>query len=319
MCGERHEARAVAEARCAGRRASSSSSQSKRKAVSTLQRDDDRVNDDALDEYGDYGGDERPRGDVELTLRLGELFGARGDGRGLDEPRRLAVQLGTARSRHVDGSCDVAQGLTRVSAHAQGPREHERRSDEKHDRCVLEVSATYAPFASVGARTGARRQDGRDLENAVRNALAPALMAERYPRALIKIHVLVTCDDGGATSAAINAAGLALVDAGIFLRGVVAAARVGAPVAATTLVDPNRAEARHGVALDLACLPCFGEVLWTDLTGERPLQPDAYDSLIARALDAAAKVGEQLATAARDHVARLDAVREASLEAAVAS
>ena len=33
-----------------------------------------------------------------------ELFGARGDGRGLDEPRRLAVQLGTARSRHVDGS-----------------------------------------------------------------------------------------------------------------------------------------------------------------------------------------------------------------------
>ena len=109
-----------------------------------------------------------------------ELFGARGDGRGLDEPRRLAVQLGTARSRHVDGSCDVAQGLTRVSAHAQGPREHERRSDEKHDRCVLEVSATYAPFASVGARTGARRQDGRDLENAVRNALAPALMAERY-------------------------------------------------------------------------------------------------------------------------------------------
>ena len=178
-----------------------------------------------------------------------ELFGARGDGRGLDEPRRLAVQLGTARSRHVDGSCDVAQGLTRVSAHAQGPREHERRSDEKHDRCVLEVSATYAPFASVGARTGARRQDGRDLENAVRNALAPALMAERYPRALIKIHVLVTCDDGGATSAAINAAGLALVDAGIFLRGVVAAARVGAPVAATTLVDPNRAEARHGVAL----------------------------------------------------------------------
>ena len=155
-----------------------------------------------------------------------ELFGARGDGRGLDEPRRLAVQLGTARSRHVDGSCDVAQGLTRVSAHAQGPREHERRSDEKHDRCVLEVSATYAPFASVGARTGARRQDGRDLENAVRNALTPALMAERYPRALIKIHVLVTCDDGGATSAAINAAGLALVDAGIFLRGVVAAARV---------------------------------------------------------------------------------------------
>ena len=80
-----------------------------------------------------------------------------------------------------------------------------------------------------------------------------------------------------------------------------------------------RAEARLGVALDLACLPCFGEVLWTDLTGERPLQPDAYDSLIARALDAAAKVGEQLATAARDHVARLDAVREASLEAAVAS
>ena len=107
-----------------------------------------------------------------------ELFGARGDGRGLDAPRRLDVKLGTARSRHVDGSCDVAQGLTRVSAHAQGPREHERRSDEKHDRCVLEVAATYAPFASVGARTGARRQDGRDLENAVRNALTPALMAE---------------------------------------------------------------------------------------------------------------------------------------------
>lgn len=248
-----------------------------------------------------------------------ELFGVRSDGRELEQPRHLAVALGTARSRHVDGSCDITQGLTRVSAHAIGPREPDRRSDEKHDRCCLEVSATYAPFATIGARSGPRRQDGRDLETAVRRALEPALISERYPRSLIKIHILVTCDDGGGTCAAINAAGLALVDAGIFLRGVVAAARVGAPVVSATLVDPTRAEARRGVALDVASLPCFGEVLWTDLTGERPLQTDAYDVLVARALDAAAKVGEELAQAARDHVSLVDGVREASLEAAAAA
>ena len=134
-------------------------------------------------------------------------------------------------------------------------------------------------------------------------------MAERYPRALIKIHVLVTCDDGGATSAAINAAGLALVDAGIFLRGVVAAARVGAPVAATTLVDPNRAgsAARRRPRSGLSTV----------------LRRGALDGPDGRAAAAAGRLrffdsagagrrGEgrrRLATAARDHVARLDAVR----------
>ena len=242
------------------------------------------------------------------------LLGLRGDGRKVSEHRRLGVACGVARSRYVDGSCELTMGLTRVVAHVAGPREAPRRSDEVHDRGTLEVTAAVAPFAAVGERSGGSRdRASRELAAHVARALAGAVVLERYPRSRVDVHVHVLCDDGGAASCAVNAASLALVDAGVFLRDVAAGATVA--VHQKRLVwDPTRDEQRGASSLDVAVLPQFGTVLSAHLDGEA-LPQDELGALTDAAVAAACEVGDVLAEEVRAGVAHAVDCLEASAAA----
>jgi exosome complex component RRP41 len=61
----------------------------------------------------------------------------------------------------------------------------------------------------------------------MRSALEPAVFLERYPRASIDVYIEVLEADGGTRCASINAAAVALVDAGIPMKDLVAACAVG--------------------------------------------------------------------------------------------
>ena len=85
--------------------------------------------------------------------RWENLLGLRPDGRKLDEPRFVSCDLGRSREESVDGSCELRTGLTTVLATVEGPNAVQRRSDERHDRCTLDVRATICPFAPIGERS----------------------------------------------------------------------------------------------------------------------------------------------------------------------
>ena len=101
--------------------------------------------------YGHLSTKSTQRSDAQSTMgddeRWENLLGLRPDGRKPEEPRFVAAELGRSRCEFADGSCELRQGLTTVIATCAGPKEAARRSDERHDRCVLVVTATICAKA----------------------------------------------------------------------------------------------------------------------------------------------------------------------------
>lgn len=68
--------------------------------------------------------------------------------------------------------------------------------------------------------------DEKELASMVHSALIGVVMLETFPKAVVDIHVTVLESDGSLGSVVIQAASLALIDAGIEVRDVVSACTV---------------------------------------------------------------------------------------------
>ena len=94
----------------------------------------------------------------------------------------------------------------------------------------LEVRVQVAPFASrgrAGLAPSVAQEEERQLESALATALLPSVLLERFPKAVVEVHLLVlSLTGGGELAAAVTAASAALVEAGVELAGVVTGACV---------------------------------------------------------------------------------------------
>jgi exosome complex component RRP41 len=94
-----------------------------------------------------------------------------------------------------------------------------------------------------------------EISKVIREALEPALFVEEYPRTGIDIFIEVVQADGGTRTASINAAALALADAGIPLRSLPVACAIG-KIDGKIALDLNDVEDQKGEAdLPMAYLP----------------------------------------------------------------
>ena len=199
------------------------------------------------------------------------VSGLRVDGRRPHEVRRVRCRLGLF--GWADGSTLFEQGNTKVLAVVHGPRELQRRSEGSHDAAVLHVEYSMAPFAASERRrrrVGDRRNV--DAATAVRQSLACVIDAQQYPRSAIDISLYVLQADGGVLAASINAATLALIDAGIAVRDFVVGCSV-VYIGKTALLDPNFVEASSGGAeMALAITPSDGKCTLCTMEARLPLE-----------------------------------------------
>lgn len=85
----------------------------------------------------------------------------------------------------------------------------------------------------------------REMEEAICGVLSHAIIRSMYPRTLISVTVQVICNDGSLLSVAINAALIALIDAGIALKSLVTSATCAyipipsSPSEYTLILDPT--------------------------------------------------------------------------------
>jgi exosome complex component RRP41 len=187
------------------------------------------------------------------------LDGLRLDGRRAGEVRKIRCACGAL--ARADGSAYYEQGNTRVLAAVYGPREPASRGRMQHDRAVVFAEVSSAAFAAPGRRR-ARKGDRRSVDMAavVKSIFEGVILLKVLPRTQIDIYVQVLQDDGGALVAAVNAASVALVDAGIPMSDLVVACSVGY-VDEQFVVDLNAAEAAaDGPELTMAVLGHSGKV-----------------------------------------------------------
>ncbi len=153
------------------------------------------------------------------------IKGKRLDGRKLDELRPVSIEVGVI--PNADGSCRLRIGGTEVIVGVYGPREMFPRRLQEDDRAHINCIYDMAAFAtSERCRPGPSRRS-KEISEIMAKALAPAIMLEKYPRTGIDVYALVSNANAGTRCAAISAAAVALADAGIEMRDLVAAAASG--------------------------------------------------------------------------------------------
>ncbi|XP_040026837.2 exosome complex component RRP41 [Gasterosteus aculeatus] len=226
--------------------------------------------------------------------------GYRLDGRKATELRKLQARMGVF--AQADGSAYLEQGNTKVLAVVYGPHEvRGSRTRSRHERALINCQYSMATFSTAERKRrphGDRKSTEMSLH--LKQTFEAAVMTQLYPRSQIDIYVKILQSDGGNYSVCVNAATLAVIDAGIPMRDYVCACTVGF-VDETPLADLCYAEEGGGVSsLALALLPRGGQIALLQMDAR--LHQDHLDLLIAAAMTACKGVSKLLDEVVRRHL-----------------
>ncbi len=101
----------------------------------------------------------------------------------------------------------------------------------------------------------------------IRESLEPSIFSIMFPRTAVDIYIEVVQADGGTRCASITAASLALADAGVPLKDLVAGCAAG-KIDGTLVLDLNDTEDKYGEAdLPLAFMPRTKEITLLQMDG----------------------------------------------------
>jgi len=154
-----------------------------------------------------------------------------------------------------------------------------------------------APFSvDERIRPGPSRRE-TEISKVTRLALEPALFLEKYPETVVDVYIEIIQADGSTRVTGINAASLALADAGVPMRDLVVALS-GGKIDGTTIIDLCGKEDNYSVAdIPLAFLPRKGEITLLQMDGQ--LTPDEMKTIIKNVIKAGKKVYEKQKEALR--------------------
>ena len=145
--------------------------------------------------------------------------------RKINELRELEIQVGVI--PNANGSAMVRLGKTTAIAAVYGPRPVHPKWKQRADRGILNCVYNMIPFSTnERCRPGPSRRS-TEISKVTTEALAPAIMLEEYPKTVIDVYINIIQAEAGTRTAGINAASVALADAGISMRDLVASAAAG--------------------------------------------------------------------------------------------
>ncbi|XP_055948013.1 exosome complex component RRP46-like [Argiope bruennichi] len=148
-----------------------------------------------------------------------------------------------------DGSAIVSTGETAVQASVYGPFEI-KVSKELCDKAVVEVSF-ISKVHSIDINE-------RFIEYFIRNAVESVIITSMHPRTSISITIQEITNSGNLLACCVNAACLALLDAGIPMRGLVAATSI-AFVDDKLVQFPSAKEIKNAQRISTVCLESSGQ------------------------------------------------------------
>lgn len=205
--------------------------------------------------------------------------GKRVDGRTPDELRDTEMEVGVL--DEADGSAMVETGNTRVIASVFGPQELHPQHLQESDRAVIKMRYNMAPFSVDDRMRPGPNRRAKEIGLVAKRALEPAVELEEFPKAGIDISMEVVESDGGTRVTGINAAALALADAGIPMKGLVSACAAGV-VEETPVLDVNGVEDKKGNAdIPIAVINGGDDVTLLQMDGD--IDQDTLDECVSLA------------------------------------
>jgi len=195
--------------------------------------------------------------------------GLRLDGRKADQIRNIKIKVGVL--SRADGSCYLEMGNNKIIAAVYGPREVHPRHQQKSNKAIVRYKYNMASFSVEDRKRPGPDRRSIEVSKVSREALEDMIFTEYFPKSAIDIFVEVLQADAGTRTAALNAASLALADAGIPMRGLVSACAVG-KVDETLVLDLNKDEDNYGQAdMPIAMTP-DGKITLLQMDGNFTLE-----------------------------------------------
>ncbi len=191
--------------------------------------------------------------------------GKRLDGRKLDELRELKAELNVSKS--TDGSAMFSIGDTIAVATVHGPMEVYPRFLENSEKAVLEVKYTMLPFSTDDRNRPGFSRRSVEISAVIKRVFERIIILEDLPKTKIIINIDILGADASTRCAAINAASMALVLAGIPMRDMVSSCSAG-KVEDTLILDVAGKEDTEGdIDLPIAYFPLKDEILLLQMDG----------------------------------------------------
>jgi len=218
--------------------------------------------------------------------KLIDKKGLRVDGRKPNELRPIKIEVGVL--SNADGSAYIEQGKNKILAAIYGPKEVHPKHLALPDRMILRCRYHMAPFSVQERKSPAPSRREIELSKVIREALEPAIFLEYYPRTAIDVFVEVLQADGGTRCASITAASLALADAGIPMKDLVAACAAG-KVDDTIVLDLMDTEDKIGAAdVPVALMPNLDAITLLQMDGTLSLEE--FEQAVNLALEGCRKI-----------------------------
>ncbi|MBI2665697.1 exosome complex exonuclease Rrp41 [Candidatus Woesearchaeota archaeon] len=154
------------------------------------------------------------------------VYRKRLDNRNDDELRAMEAKVGVI--PNANGSASFKIGKTFAIAGVYGPRELFPKFLQNPKRGLLRCYYNMMPFSGSGERIrpGGNRRS-QEIAMVITSALEPVIDLSAFPNAVVDVFIELPQTDAGTRCAAIVAASMALADAGIPMKDMVAAVAVG--------------------------------------------------------------------------------------------
>ena len=227
-------------------------------------------------------------GGRETDVVLLDENGIRSDGRKVNETRKVTIKTGVL--KNADGSAYIEFGGNKILAGVFGPRDVHPKHMSNPDTGILRVRYHMEPFSVTERKNPAPSRREIEISKVVKEALEPAVMLEQFPRTAVDVFLEVLQADGGTRCAALDAASVALVDAGIPMRDLVCACASG-KAADTLILDVNNEEDQAGQAdMPIGYMPNLGQITLLQLDGV--LTPDEFKKCVEIGIDGCKQIYE---------------------------
>lgn len=214
--------------------------------------------------------------------------GIRCDGRKIDQPRRISIKAGVL--KNADGSAYIEFGDNKIVAGVFGPRDVHPKHMANTDTGILRCRYHMEPFSVTERKNPAPSRREIEISKVIKEALEPAVILDKFPRTAVDVYIEILQADGGSRCAALDAAAVALADAGIPMRDMVCACAAG-KVADTIVLDVNNEEDQAGQAdMPVGYMPNLKKITLLQLDGV--LSPSEYEKCVETAIGGCLQVYE---------------------------
>lgn len=149
----------------------------------------------------------------------------RGDGRRADELRPIEAKVGII--KRANGSAMFSFGNSKAIAAVYGPRQLYPQHLQNPEKCLLRCYYDMTSFSVTERKKPGPNRRSSEISFVTTKALEPVLQLEAYPNSVIDVFIMIIQADASTRCAGINAAAMALANAGLPMTELVSAVSIG--------------------------------------------------------------------------------------------